>query len=556
MLAPELFELSSDGNKIELRLIPNNHGPISRDDLVHLLHLPEFSSFCPLEPVIQKAVMQTNKLCGTEDGKFEQFFAVAERRDGQIEIVISDDRMQAEMIITSAWGGKQVTLQDILKALKTDGVAMGLSKQRIELLLRQLPSLAPGEQCRQIIANGKEAINGVNARLDRKVPLARERLLQPQERDDGTVDMRDLGAVIMVRPNDVLMVKIPATEGTAGYTVMGEPLEPKPGKDVTMTPGNGCDFSPKDPNKLIALVAGQPVETRSGMQVDDVLQIKNVDVKYGHVNFKGSVLVSGDVGEGMHVKATGDITVMGFVDSAILEAEGDVIVSKGVIGRQLGGNKLSTQIKAKGQICAQFVQYSHLEAEGNILVTKQLLHSHSVTHGCLTVSDATGRRGDLVGGIVQADQGIKAVVIGATAGTRTELYCAMKHGDLRHELKQLDESVKALVVASLDIEGRLRKLPPKSEWQNDPVMREQVQMMLEEKNRIQEERSREELEFEHLRLEADNYFSHYRIEAHKHIFGNVEIHIGNAFNRTQREHGPCIVSNQGQEINFDYSARG
>jgi len=556
MLDPELIELSSDGIKVELRLIPNTHGPISNDDIVHLLHLPEFSSFCPLEPVIQKAVGQTNKLCGTDDGKFEQFFAIAERRDGQIEIEISADQMQAEMIITSAWGGKQVTLQDILKALKTDGVAMGLSKQRIELMLRQLPTLAPGAQCRQIIANGKAAVNGTNARLERKVPLARERLLQPQEKDDGTVDMRDLGAVIMVRPNDVLMVKIPATEGTAGYTVKGTPLEPKPGKDVTMTPGTGCDYSPKDPNQLIALVAGQPVETRSGMQVDDVLQIKNVDVKYGHVNFKGSVLVSGDVCEGMHVKATGDITVMGFVDSALLEADGDVIVSKGVIGRQLGGNKLSTQIKAKGQICAQFVQYSHLESEGDILVTKQLLHSHSITHSCLTVSDANARRGDLVGGIVQADQGVKAVVIGATAGTRTEIYCAMKHGELRQELKQLDESVKALVVACLDIEARLRKLPPKAEWQGDPIMLEQVQMMLEEKKRISEERTREELEYDQVRQEAENYFNTYKIEALKHIFGNVEIHIGNAFNRTQREHGPCIVSNQGQEISFDYSARG
>ena len=86
---------------------------------------------------------------------------------------------------------------------------------------------------------------------------------------------------------------------------------------------------------------------------------------------------------------------MGFVDSATLSAEGDVIVNKGIIGRQLKEGELSTKISAKGQICAQFIQYSDLEAEGEILVTKQLLHSNTKTKRTLTVSDPNQRRGDL-----------------------------------------------------------------------------------------------------------------------------------------------------------------
>ncbi|WP_350563799.1 FapA family protein, partial [Psychrobacter sp. CAL346-MNA-CIBAN-0220] len=66
-----------------------------------------------------------------------------------------------------------------------------------------------------------------------------------------------------------------------------------------MEPGTGTSLHPKDQHKLIATVSGQPVENRSGMQVDDMLQIKDVDVRYGHVNFKGSVLITGDVHEGM-----------------------------------------------------------------------------------------------------------------------------------------------------------------------------------------------------------------------------------------------------------------
>jgi uncharacterized protein (DUF342 family) len=240
-------------------------------------------------------------------------------------------------------------------------------------------------------------------------------------------------------------------------------------------------------------VSGQPVENRNGMQVDDMLQIKDVDVRYGHVNFKGSVLITGDVHEGMEVKASGDVTVMGFVESASIEAQGDVIVSKGVIGRLIKEHELSTKIKATGQICAQFVQYSHLEALGNILVTKQLLHSNSTSGDTITVSDPQGRRGDLVGGIATAAKGIRAIAFGATAGTKTELFCAMHQGELKQELKELDDSIKGMVVAGLEIEARLRKLPPKTEWQSDAGMIEQVKMMLDQKNQMAEERIKEEV---------------------------------------------------------------
>ncbi|MGL5027633.1 MAG: DUF342 domain-containing protein [Shewanella oncorhynchi] len=555
MLDPELIELNSDKTKAELRLIPNVHGPVTHEDIMRLLSLPEFAALFPLEPAITKTVAKINSLCNQDDGKFELYTTLAERRDGSIAIEISPDKMQASLKLTAAWGGKQIDLPEILTHLKKNNVCMGLSKLKIQALLKQLSTLKPGEICQSEIAQGKAPVNGLNAVLERKVFLARERLLQPQEREDGSVDMRNLGAMIVVKANDLLMVKHLATEGTPGYNIKGEVLKQKPGKDAVLQAGTGTAFHPKDPNKLIATVPGQPVETRTGMNVDDVLQLKDVDISTGHVTFKGSILITGDVHEGMIVKSSGDITVMGFVDSATLEAEGDVTVSKGIIGRQIKANEYSTNIYSQGQISAQFVQYSQLVAKGNVLVTKQLLHSNTKTAGSLTVSDPSGRRGDLVGGVAHAEKGITAVVIGATAGTKTDVYCAMGQAELKQDLKLLDESVKAMVVASLDIEARLNKLPPKSEWQADAVMIEQIKMMLDEKNRIMDERTREELEFDTFKQEVEGYYEKYRIEVLKHVFLNVELHIGPANHRTAREHGTCCIANVNQEINFDYNAK-
>ncbi|MDF0535499.1 FapA family protein [Shewanella sp. A32] len=556
MLAPDLLHVSSDSQFAELKIIPQTHGPITEDALRQVLKLPEFSAMMPLEQAIKIAVKDVNNLSGKEEGNHELLFRVAERRDGQISIEVAKDKMQATMTIVAPWGGKAITLPDVLQQLKQQNVAMGLSKQKIEVLLHTAATLKPGESTSGVIAVGKPVVNGTHAKLERKVPLARERLLQPQEREDGTVDMRNLGSVVMVRPKDLLMVKTPATAGINGYNVNGEVIPAKAGKDLELKAGNGTEISADNPNVLLATNAGQPVEIRDGMQVDDVLQIKNVDVSYGNVDFKGSVLISGDVCEGMQVRSSGDITVMGFVESSRLEADGDITVSKGVLGRQLGGNELSTHLHAKGQITAQFVQYSHLESLGDVLVTKQLLHSHTITDAKLIVSDSSGRRGDLVGGWVKAEQGIQAVTIGATADTKTELYCAMKLDDVKHRLKELDDSIRQLVVAKLDMESRLRKLPPKAEWQNDSVMVEQVKMMLDQKHSIEAELTQEETEAELLRSDSDSYYHRNHIEVKRRMYANVEIHVGNAQQKTQREYGPCVVENEGAEINFDYNNHG
>ena len=553
MLKHTVVSLSADASKVELRLVPNSHAPLDIDDILSLLSASEYKLLFPIHESIQKAVDEVNALGHQSAGKHELFFVIAERKDAQLKLSVSDDKMTAFMEVTAAWGGKALTLPDLLTSLKDAKIKKGLSKPKILAIVKRLELLAPGESFQGEIAFGTLPINGENAILSRKVALARERLLQPQEREDGTVDMRNLGEMITVKPGDILMVKIPATLGSPGFNVHGDILQQLPGKDLLLKAGEGAAIDPKDENKLIATVSGQPVETKTGMQVDDILQIKEVNVRFGHVNFKGSVLITGDVHEDMKVDATGDVTVMGFVDSGIVKAGGDVVVGKGIIGRLGKDHTLSTHVQAQGQICAQFVQYSTLKAEGDILVTKQLLHSHTTSGGQITIADPKATRGDLIGGIARAEKGIRAVAFGATAGTKTELYCAMSYNDLKQYVKDLDTSVKSLVVSSLEIEARLRKLPPKEQWQNDEAMVEQVKMMLEQKHLIAAERLKEEIEYDQLSKSVNNYFHDHFIKAEKQIYTNVELHIGDARQRTQRVHGLCAIKNVHNEVVFDYS---
>ncbi|MFT7682365.1 MAG: hypothetical protein ACI935_001836 [Moritella dasanensis] len=560
MLDSELIRLSKDNNQAEVRLIPNKHAPLTVANLLSLLNVEPFNQLSPILANLEEAVSQINKLTGKRAGAEEFVFILADRNNCKIEISLSKDNMQAEINLTAGWGEHQVSVDDILTELNNSKIHLGIDKQKIAAQLTQLSALSPGEKINIIAAEGLFPIHGKNAELKRQVSLARERLLQPQLKADGNVDMRNLGEIKMVDVNDVLIEKIPADDGIKGFDLLGKELLPKSGKDTKLQAGPGTCIDPNNPLRLLATMIGQVVEVRGVLQVDDMLTIKNVDVSTGHIEFKGSILITGDVDAEMIVKSNGDITVMGFVDSATLIAEGDVIVNKGILGRQLTNKdhhqELATKITAQGQIRAQFVQYSELTAVGDITITKQLLHSVTHTQGRLTVNDGFNRRGDIIGGSVNANNGIDVVSIGATSGTKTEVFCAMQEDEIREQVQDRSVEFKALVEEDNSLWIKINNLPPKEKWKHDHGVVTEIKEMLYSKNRFNQQRVDDEIELQQLELELEQYYQVHLIDVGKCIFDNVTLNIGSASTITQREHGPCRVVHKDKQIDFDYAEHG
>ncbi|QUM74960.1 DUF342 domain-containing protein [Moritella sp. 24] len=553
----ELIRLSDDNNQAEVRLIPNKHAPLTVPNLLSLLKVEPFNQLSPILANIEDAISQINKLSGKRAGDEEFLFILAERSNTKIEIILSKDNMKAEVNLTAGWGDNQVPISAILAELNNSNIHIGIDNTKIREQLSQLSALSAGQEIKIIVAEGLLPVHGKDAELERKVSLARERLLQPQLKADGNVDMRNLGEINMVQTDDVLIEKIPADNGTKGFDLLGKELLPKSGKDTKLQAGPGTRINPSNPLQLLATMTGQVVEVRGVLQVDDMLTIKSVDVSTGHIKFKGSILITGDVDAEMIVKSTGDITVMGFVDSATLEAEGDVIVNKGILGRKLtssdSNQQLATTVKAQGQIRAQFVQYSELTAIGDITITKQLLHSITNTKGKLTVNDGFNRRGDIVGGSVNANNGINVVTIGATSGTKTEIFCAMQEDDIRDQLEDRSQDLKTLVEEDNTLWIKINNLPPKEKWKHDHGIVTEIKEMLYKKNRFNQQRVNEEVELQQLQLELEQYFQVHNIDVGKCIFDNVALHIGSASTVTQREHGPCRVQHKDKKIDFNYA---
>ena len=357
---------------------------------------------------------------------------VATLEDAQLYVVISDDHMTATISCDAARGGEPIKRQDILEALKAAGVVAGIKRKMVDKVISHSLKVEPGSNFEATIARGVTAKNGDNAWFERLVDDARQRVLQPQEREDGTVDMRDLGEQITVLEGDPLLRKHPPTRGRQGTTVKGDVIEAIDGEDAEMIPGEGTRIADDDPMLIVAERTGMPWFTHNSANVDDVLTLKTVDVSTGHVKFKGSVIVTGNVTEGMRVECTGDITVAGYVDSAQLYAGGSITVRKGCIGHISSEDEerlqadeayiphLSSKMDAGASIWCAYAQYAFLECKQSLTIDRQLTHCHvKCTGEAFIGGQDTNARGKVIGGTFETCANVSAGQLGARAGTLT-----------------------------------------------------------------------------------------------------------------------------------------
>ena len=187
--------------------------------------------------------------------------------------------------------------------------------------------------------------------------------------------MRDLGDIITVKPGSPLMQECQQRQGEPGYNLFGEQLAPKPGRQFPLEVMEGTRLDSDNENLLVADAVGVPVALARGVRVDDVLCYDFVDATTGHIRFEGSVIVSGDVKDAMQIVATGDITVLGFVESATLQSDNEITVVKGVIGRKRDESEpCSCRIQAKRSVSIGYAQYSDIQSQQDIFIDRQALH--------------------------------------------------------------------------------------------------------------------------------------------------------------------------------------
>ncbi|WP_023603449.1 DUF342 domain-containing protein [Aliivibrio logei] len=476
---------------------------------------------------------------------------IAERRNAEVFLAVEERDMKATMSVIGAYGGRDVQSTDIIAALTSMEVTRGISRNALKKIMVLGRNLAAGERISQLVAKGKEPIDGSNAIFTALVEDFREQALQPQEKEgeEDKVDMRDLGETITVVEGDELIRRTPPTKGVDGFTVKGEVIHATAGKNSKLRAGKGAGISPQDPELLIATTSGMPWVNAEGAEVDNALCLNAVDISTGHVKFKGCVIISGDIAPEMIVRATGSITVGGFIESADVQAHGDIIAMKGIIGHQVeAGEDYSCFVKAGGKITAKFVQSANLQASGDIELGLHAIQSFIKSKNAVSVMDSSGRNGSIVGGEIYAGSTITTVNLGAIAGTETLVKAFTRFDKYKENIADLNEKYKAAQENTMKVvraEMELAKIP-KSERTEEQTTR--VKTMKEESSK---EMTQSMTRFQSAEEELRKQLAENVVKVTERVYPRVTIQYSDEQVTTKREHSPCKIYFNEYEIKID-----
>ena len=251
-----------------------------------------------------------------------------------------------------------------------------------------------------VVAKGDPVVNGENAIVKAHVKPSVVRAPKVKDASRDRVDFRELGCIVNVAVGQLLLQKIPPTEGTSGTDVFGRTIYPKHGKDIKMRVGPGVTLS-DDGMKVTADVEGKFVvgDGKAAVYEEHVVS-ENVDLSTGNITFAGkSLTINGLVQPGFKVKCKGDIYISKGVNSAAIIAGGAIQIKGGVVGQD-------ARVKAMGNITIDFSE------NGPLLETKESLY----------VDDVIIQSQVKVGKDVKALKG-KGILIGGEFIVGGSVYC-------------------------------------------------------------------------------------------------------------------------------------
>lgn len=397
-----------------------------------------------------------------------------------IQVMTDEDEMRTVILLPNPGEGNAYTMTTVLSELRRQGIKRGISESRIKEILEL------GQYDEEIeVASGQECEDGKDGHYD--FLFCTEVSNAPCILEDGSVDYQNSKHFEMVEKNQKLAVYRTATAGTYGYTVTGKLIAPKRGKELPRLRGGSIELLDDDCT-YISLIEGRIVLSEYRISIYPTYTYNgDVTSSVGNIKFNGDIHVTGYVGAGVTLEATGDITINGNVEAAVIKAGGDVLIRSGVNGAGRG------MIRAGNNISGKYFEKIYMYADNNI-ESNYILNCNSAAMGKIIVS---GRKGAIVGGNSYAIYGIEAYSVGNEAGAKTHFdigentYFSNKAAELKKRKKEIQREVEVLKREMY----KYQVLSEKGELNNFSVY-QNLKMALSEKQQEMQEAAEKELDFQ------------------------------------------------------------
>lgn len=326
--------------------------------------------------------------------------------DSTVAVEITDQDMKAYMVVSPPGpGGADLTYDDIISYLNANDVIHGIKEDVIKRFIDY-----PIYNDAVLIAEGTKPKNGRDARIIYNFRTDHSQIELKEK--DGRVDFKELDLVENVVAGQLLAKKIPPEEGQNGRTVTGMAIPAKSGDDIEFEVGKNVKLS-EDGLTAVSEINGQVLLLAGKINVEPVYTIPgDVNLHTGNILFLGTVIVKGNVEDGFSVKAAGNIEIFGSVGKCVLDAEGDIIVHQGILGKT-GGS-----VESGMSVFAKFIEHAKVAAGEYVVATDGIIHSQVDANKKIICQ---GKRASIVGGRLRATEEINAKNLGSVAGTETNL---------------------------------------------------------------------------------------------------------------------------------------
>ncbi|MCH7994926.1 MAG: DUF342 domain-containing protein [Planctomycetes bacterium] len=374
------------------------------------------------------------------------------KTDQRVAIEVSDDRLQAWIIPVDSDDPRPLAEEDIVHPLKEAKIVVGEHvRKRIDEFL-DLAGNIENRPKRFLIAKGRSVVEGTNG------TFKHDESLQRREEDwqgDTPVNYYAYKSIHMVQKDDPIGTLVSAVPGVEGVDVFGEVLKPaRQPKEVELDAT--VRRSEADPKIVFADVSGQVDYSKRILSIKEVFIVaKDVDFGTGNIDSPVDVQIRGTVHDGFIVKSQRAITIGGAIESAEVEAKGDIVVRGGIL------QKGKSSVTSGRDIVARFCDEADLRAGNDVKICKELMGSHVHCDGRLLAA-----HGAIIGGSVYAREGIDVGVLGSDANVKTELIVGIHPGvideadDIRESLKPKREAAERIRCAVKPLLAELKRLSP------------------------------------------------------------------------------------------------
>ncbi|MCW8091977.1 DUF342 domain-containing protein [Alteromonas sp. ASW11-130] len=508
----------------------------------------EFSDFYFSDSTLKSAIDKANHYFKNKEETVVNE-RVGELRNAEVAFKFEEDNMVASLVLTTPCGGKLPSVQAIRNLALKHNVKKGFSTKAVKAVLKEAREVAPGTVIEKICAKGLPPKEGKNSRFIPLVPNALERVLRPQNSDGSRVDMRNLGEVICVKAQTEVLRRTPPTKGRKGFDVKGNVLEPTPGEWQEFKMGDNTEVSDKDKNLLIASIGGMPKWRDMVMNIDDTFICNGVNVGSGHINYDGAVLVNGDVTEKMIIKASGDVTINGFAESARIESGGDIIITEGAMGKvNENATSYSCQLIAAGSIHVQHGQGIDLQCTGDITVGRQLAYSRLKCGGSVIVGQIDNPQGNLFACDVVSQQKVIAGTLGAVSGSTLKVDFSPGFNLLIERKDSLDDLLRQIKENNLRHKEKLEIIKTKLVPTDlKPKVDEALELLRNEEALLLWIEAKASM----MKDSKDSYQNEIRLIANKRLYAGVSVKLNNRNWRSEREYDRSQIKYEGHQWHYE-----